>query len=302
MATSQEKKTLKNYLTSFIGIALGAMLAAVSLRFFLFPNHLIDGGIIGISMILANLYGKEYVSYFIILLNVPFIFLSYKHIRKTFVLYMGTAVLLFALFIFLLDTFMFEVAPHFDPLEVVVIGGALLGIGAGLIIRCGGCTDGTEILAIILNKKKGFTVGQVVLAINVFIFLAYGLLFRDWHIALHSLMTYIIAFKMIDLVITGLDEMKSVMIISNKQEELRDLINQNSNFGMTILHGEGGFTGQAKKILFVIVERLNLAELKEIVLKTDPQAFMSIENLHEVVGKGVKYPALGKNKRKPKQA
>jgi uncharacterized membrane-anchored protein YitT (DUF2179 family) len=113
------------------------------------------------------------------------------------------AVLLFAGFLFLFN----HLTPFDgDSLEIIVFGGAILGIGVGLIIRYGGCLDGTEILAIIINRKKGFTVGQVVLVINIFIFAAYGWIFQDWHIALKSLMTYIVAFKMIDLVIVGLDE------------------------------------------------------------------------------------------------
>jgi uncharacterized membrane-anchored protein YitT (DUF2179 family) len=164
-----------------------------------------------------------------------------------------------------------------------VIGGAILGIGAGLIIRNGGCTDGTEILAIIINRKKGFTVGQVILFINIFIFTAYGLIFQDWHIALKSLMTYFVAYKMMDLVIVGLDELKSCLIISKNPQELSKAIMHQLGLGLTIIHGKGGFSGASKDILYVFVERLDLADLKELVLREDPNAFMAIENLHEVV-------------------
>ncbi len=194
-----------------------------------------------------------------------------------------------------------EFAPHFigDPLEVIVIGGAILGIGVGLIIRHGGCLDGTEILAILINRSKGFTVGQVVLFINVFIFGAYGWIFQDWHIALRSLMMYIVAFKMIDLVIVGLDELKSVLIISSKPKELGEVIMKELGLGLTIMHGSGGFSGESREILFIIVERLDLAELKEIVLREDPAAFMAIENLHEVVyGKQAYVPYKKKGRSK----
>ena len=280
MPTLSASKSLKHNLISFFWIALGAFLAALSIRIFLLPNQLIDGGIVGISLILAQLYGKSYLSYFLILLNIPFIYLAYKYIRSTFVIHMLGAVLLFAGFLFLL-----EQVPPFDGeyLEIIVIGGAILGIGVGLIIRYGGCLDGTEILAIIINRRKGFTVGQVVLVINIFIFAAYGLIFYDWHIALGSLMTYIVAFKMIDIVIVGLDELKSVLIISSKPKEIGDVIMNELGLGLTIMHGRGGFSGDTREILFVIVERLDLAELKEIVLNEDPSAFMAIENLHEVV-------------------
>lgn len=263
----------------YFWIAMGAFLAAFAIRIFLLPNQLIDGGIVGIALILAKLIGDNYLSFFLIILNLPFIYLAFRYIRQTFVIHMFIAILLFAGFLFVLEKF-----PQFDgdPIEVIVIGGALLGIGVGLIIRYGGCLDGTEILAIIINRKKGYTVGQVVLFINIFIFTAYGWIFLNWHIALQSLITYVVAFKMMDLVITGLDELKSVLIISAKPSELADVIMQELGLGLTIVHGRGGFTGETREILFIIVERLDLSELKEIVLREDPAAFMAIENLHEV--------------------
>ncbi len=273
-------KTKMHYISSFFWLAAGAFLAAVSIRIFLLPNQLIDGGVVGVSLILARLYGDNYLSYVLVLLNLPFIFLAYTYIRRTFVIHMLVAVILFAGFLIVLQD-----APPFiaDPLEIIVFGGAILGIGCGLIIRNGGCLDGTEILAIIINRKKGFTVGQVVLFINVFIFGAYGWIFQDWHIALRSLMTYIVAFKMIDLVIVGLDELKSALIISSKPKELGNAIMNELGLGLTIMHGRGGFSGDTREILFVIIERLDLSELKEIVLREDPNAFMAIEDLHEVV-------------------
>jgi uncharacterized membrane-anchored protein YitT (DUF2179 family) len=158
-----------------------------------------------------------------------------------------------------------------------------LGVGVGLIIRHGGCTDGTEILAILINRKKGFTVGQVVLFINIFIFGAYGWIFNNWHFALQSMILYIVAFKMIDLVIMGIDELKSVLIISSKPKEMATIIMDELGLGLTVMHGKGGFSGDSREILYIIIERLDLAELKEIVLREDPMAFMAIENLHEVV-------------------
>lgn len=261
-------------------IAIGAFLAAVAIRIFLLPNQLIDGGIIGITLILGRLFSESYISYFLIALNLPFMVLAYRYIRKTFVLHMIVAVVFFALFLQLLEN-----VPAFegDPLEIIVIGGAILGIGAGLIIRFGGCTDGTEILAILINRKKGFTVGQVILFINIFIFSAYGIIFEDWHIALKSLMTYFVAYKMMDLVIVGLDELKSVLIISKNPQELSKVIMHQLGLGLTILHGRGGFSGASKDVLVVFVERLDLADLKELVLREDPEAFMAIENLHEAV-------------------
>lgn len=281
-------RSRKQMFISYFWTAIGAFLAALSIRIFLFPNELIDGGIIGIAMILTRLTTKVLFPVYFIILTLPFIYLSYKFIRRTFFIQMIIAVILFAFFLGLLT----KVPPfEAEALEVIVIGGAILGIGAGLIIRHGGCLDGTEILAIIINRQKGFTVGQVVLFINIFIFAAYGWIFLDWHIAFRSLLTYVVAFKMMDIVIVGLDELKSVLIISNKPKEVTQKVMHELGLGLTVMYGRGGYSGDAREILFVIVERLDLSDLKDIVLREDPSAFMAIENLHEVVyGKQAKIP------------
>ena len=296
MPVSHAPRSFRHTMSLFLWLAVGAFLAALSIRIFLVPNQLIDGGVVGVALIVARLWGDNYLSWTLLLLNLPFIYLAYVYIRRTFVIHMLFAVLLFAGFLFLLRP-----VPAFigDSLEIIVFGGALLGIGVGMIIRNGGCLDGTEILALLINRKKGFTVGQVVLFINVLIFVAYGCIFQDWHIALRSLMMYIVAFKMIDLVIVGLDELKSALIISSKPKELGNVIMNELGLGLTIMHGKGGFSGNTREILFVIVERLDLSELKEIVLREDPAAFMAIEDLHEVVYGKQAYVPYKKRKRMP---
>lgn len=277
--TTPLPKKIARQAISYAGMAIGAFFAAMAIRIFLIPNELIDGGVIGISLILARLYGSSYLSTFLLILNIPFIYLAYRYIRRSFVIHMLAAIVMFAFFLFVLERL-----PSFaaDPLEAIVIGGAMLGAGAGMIIRNGGCTDGTEILAILINRKKGFTVGQVIFFINIFIFAAYGWIFNDWHIALRSLMTYIVAFKMMDIVIAGLEELKSVLIMCSKPDKLSRIITHELGLGLTFIKGKGGYSGEDRDILFIIVERLDLAELKEIVLREDPSAFIAIENLHEV--------------------
>lgn len=284
-----------SHLVSYLGMAVGALLAALAIRLFLIPNELIDGGVIGVSLILARLYGSSYLSYFILILNLPFVYLAWAHIRRSFVIHMLAALIFFTFFLFIFDHI-----PHFgaDQLEAIVIGGVMLGAGAGMIIRHGGCTDGTEILAILINRKKGFTVGQVIMFINIFVFGAYGWIFDDWHIALRSLMLYIVAFKMMDIVIAGIEELKSVLIMCSKPEKLSKIITHELGLGLTFIKGRGGYTGEDRDILYVIVERLDLAELKEIVLREDPTAFIAVETLHEVAyGKTAKV-ALKRRARK----
>jgi uncharacterized membrane-anchored protein YitT (DUF2179 family) len=242
---------------------------------------LIDGGVVGVAMIFANLFGQKFLALFLILFNLPFLYLAYRSIGKVFLMHMLFATLLFAgSLIFIHQVLHLEFKG--DNLEVVVIGGAVLGIGIGLIIRYGGCLDGTEILGIIVNRKTGFTVGQVVLVCNIFVFGTAGLVFQDWHPPLLSLITYIVVIKIMDAVIVGLDETKSVLIISSKYKAIADAIMHELGLGLTVMYGRGGFSGDAREILYVIAERLQLAELKELIDNIDPSAFVAIENLHEV--------------------
>lgn len=173
---------------------------------------------------------------------------------------------------------------------MIFLGGVILGAGIGLVIRKGASLDGTEILAIIINRRKGYTVGQVILFINIFIFIAAGFAYQDWHTALQSLMVYIVATKIMDTVIVGLEETKSVIIVSSSPKAIAKAVMSELGIGLTVLYGRGGFSNKDQEILYVIAERLQLAELKEVVHREDPGAFMAIENLHEVINGRINVP------------
>lgn len=284
-ATQFNIRDVASNLWAFFLTSLGAFLAAFSIQTFLLPNSLIDGGVVGLAMLLGNLFGWSLIPYFYVLLTLPFVFFAYRAIGRSFVIHMVFASAAFFGFMILIEHIIGgDVSKQFkgDPLEVVVIGGSLLGIGLGLIIRIGGCIDGTEVLGIVINKRTGFTVGQTVLVCNVFIFAAQGLVFKDWHPAFLSLIMYIVVAKVMDAVVVGLDETKSVLIISSKYSEISKAILHELGLGLTVMYGRGGFSGSEKEILYVITERLQLATLKDLVLREDPSAFMAIENLHEV--------------------
>jgi uncharacterized membrane-anchored protein YitT (DUF2179 family) len=279
-SSKPQSKRFFHLIKTYLWITLGAFLAAISIELFLYPNSLIDGGIVGISLIIGRKTYPSLIPLYFLLLNMPFVYLAYRHIRKTFIVPMSVAVLLFTLFLVFLKN-----GPKFhgDPLEIIVLGGAILGIGVGLVIRHGGCLDGSEILGIIINKKYGFTVGQVVLIFNIFVFSAYAAVSLDWHVGVKSLLTYIVAFKMIDLVITGLDEIKSVSVISAQSEQIAKSVLRELGLGLTITPGRGGYSGSNTDILNIIVERLDLADLKALILDIDPKAFISISNIYEVI-------------------
>lgn len=276
------------YIKSFFWFILGSFLAALGVQVILVPNNLIDGGIVGLAMMFAHLFGNQYLSICLFLFNLPFVILAYKQIGKHFVIQMLTAVCIFAISLasFYWFPLWFNVPPlafEGEVLEVIILGGFIIGCGVGLIIRHGGSTDGTEILGIIINRKRGFTVGQVILFTNIFIFVLAGFVYENWHSAFLSLMTYVVATKVMDMVIVGFEDTKSVMIISSQPQTLADVLIKELGIGLTVMYGRGGYSGESQEIIYVVVERLQLAELKEIVHREDPKAFIAIENLHEVI-------------------
>lgn len=282
------------HFNTYLWLVIGSVLAAIGVKIFLAPNHLIDGGVVGVSMIASYLLGPKYLPLFYVLLNIPFLFFAFKQIGKHFVYMMFLAVILFGIATILLDN-----VPPFqgETLEVIFLGGVILGAGSGLVIRKGASLDGAEILAIIINRRKGFTVGQVILFINVFIFIAAGFIYRDWHTALQSMMVYIVACKIMDTVIVGFEETKSVIIVSSAPKQIAKAVMTELGIGLTVLYGRGGFSNKDQEILYVIAERLQLAELKEVVHREDPGAFMAIENLHEVINGRINVPLKRKRQR-----
>ncbi len=277
-------KSRKSFCKTFIWVAIGAFIAAVSIKSIILPNNIIDGGVTGISMVVARMIGSKWLPYLIVVINLPCIYFAYRNFGKSLLVFLITGIILFSFFIFLLEDVIHNFPEfHGDSLEVVVLGGIVLGVGIGIIIRNGGCSDGSEIIAIIINRSKGFTIGQVVVFINIFIFIAAGLVYQEWNTSVRSFITYMVTYKTMDFVIVGLDEIKSVLIISSKPKEVADTIIHKLGLGLTIMYGRGGYTGDDREILLVIVDRLQLSELKDIVLSIDPSSFMAVENLHEVV-------------------
>ncbi|WP_019913250.1 YitT family protein [Paenibacillus sp. HW567] len=263
----------------FVMIVLGAAMMSVALEIFLVPNQLIDGGITGISIMFSHIFNIP-LGILLTLLNLPFLVIGYKQIGKTFALSTLFAVVLMSIGTQLLH----PVAPLTgEPLLAAVFGGVILGVGVGLVVRYGGSLDGTEIVAILIAKKLPFSVGEVVMFFNVFILTGAGFVF-GWNNAMFSLIAYYIAFKMIDITLEGLDQSKSVWIISDKYRDIGEALTERLGRGVTYLDGEGGFSGENKKVIFVVITRLEEAKLKSIVEDWDSDAFIAIGNIHDVKG------------------
>lgn len=282
-----KKNNSKNMFIKYLFLFIGSILAAVGLEIFLIPNNIIDGGVVGISIMLS--YLSHYpLGLFVFCLNIPFLILGYNHIGKTFVI--STLFSISSLSIWV--TFLRPIPGLTeDLLLAAVFGGITLGIGVGLIIRYGGSLDGTEIIAIILDKKTGFSVGEIVMFFNLFILSSAGLVF-GWDKAMYSLIAYFIAFKMIDITIEGLDETKSVMIISEDSEVIAEKVMARLGRGVTILSGKGGYSGEERNVLYLVITRLEIVKLKVIIDEIDPNAFVTISGVHEVMGGRVKKRAI----------
>ncbi|MEF7495638.1 YitT family protein [Lysinibacillus sphaericus] len=262
-----------------IMVSLGAIIMALSLELFLVPNHIMDGGIVGISIITSHLLNFP-LGIFNFILNLPFIFLGYKQIGKTFALSTGLGITVLSLATLLLH----NIHPFTeDTLLATVFGGMILGVGVGIVIRYGGSLDGTEILAILFNRKTPFSVGEIIMLFNVLIFTVAGFVF-NWEQTMYSIIAYYIAYKMIDIVIQGLEESKSVYIISEDIDEIGQAIMDRLVRGVTFLHGEGAYTGTDKKVIFTVITRLEESKLKSIVAEIDDNAFLAIGNIAEVKG------------------
>jgi uncharacterized membrane-anchored protein YitT (DUF2179 family) len=260
-------------------LCLGSFLAAVGLEIFLVPNRIIDGGIIGISILLSHITRLP-LSFFVVVLNLPFLYIGYKHIGKTFALSTLFSVLSLAGWLIF-----FHPMPKMtdDLFLAAVFGGIIVGLGVGLIIRYGGSLDGTEVIAIILDKRTGFSVGEIVMFFNLFILASAGFAF-SWDKAMYSLVAYFVAFKIIDVTIEGLDESKGVIIISDNPDEIADALLARLGRGVTVLYGAGGFLGKRKKVLYSVITRLEIAKLKIIIYEKDKDAFVTIHEVHEVFG------------------
>lgn len=260
-------------------VIIGAIIMAIGLELFLVPNNVLDGGIVGISIITSHLTNLP-LGIFIFLLNIPFFFLGYKQIGKTFALSTALGISVLSISTVMLH----NISPFTEDLLLsTVFGGIVLGTGVGIVIRFGGSLDGTEILAILFNKNIPFSVGEIIMIFNVIIFTVAGFVFT-WEQAMYSVIAYFIAYKTIDIVIQGLDESKSVYIISDAVDDIGQAIMDRLGRGVTFLHGEGAYTGDNKKVIFTVITRLEESKLTSIVEELDPQAFLAIGNIAEVRG------------------
>lgn len=274
-------KEIGDMIRRIVFIVLGAALAGYALESVLIPNAIIDGGITGVSIMGNHVLGIP-LGVLLFVLNLPFIYLGYKQVGKTFAMYsiIGIAALSIS------TTLMSGIEPILtekDALLVVLSGGVMLGIGVGTVLRSGGALDGTDVLAVLISSKVPFSVGDIILLINVFIFTAAGFVF-GLESALYSMTTYYIAKIVIDVVQVGLESSKSVRIVAKHPREIGQAIQERLGRGVTYINGTGGFSNEPIEIINCIITRMEENKVLTIVREYDPDAFVTITDVSEVKG------------------
>ena len=271
----------------FKNIALnlvGVVLITLALKGFMIPNKFLDGGIIGISILIHEIT-KWPFGILVLVLNIPFLFIGNRMLGKTFAFQSLLTFVLIAVSMTFLD-----VDPvTSDPLLIALFGGCLIGVGMGLCIRSGSTADGVEILALVTIKKIGLNIAEVIFAMNTLVFLAAAWSFGI-STALYSIVTYFSAVKSLDYISNGFEQFTSLHIISSKSELIKSLIVQKFGKGITVIKGERGYlpnnfeTKLDCDIIVTVVTRLELLRIKEEIKKLDPDAFMFIQYIKEASG------------------
>lgn len=276
-------KIFKQWVVPLFFITVGAVIAAFALEEFLVPFKILDGGVVGISMIISQLSGMP-LGILTIVLNVPFMIIGFKRLGIRFLIRSVYAMVLFSVFLGVFSD-MKEVTDK--EILVVAFGGVLLGVGVGLILRYGGCLDGTEIVAMLLSHHTEFSVGQIVLFFNIVIYGVAGILFGPDR-ALYSLLTYFITSKVIDIVENGMEQGKSVMIITDHGKDIADAIYTQLGRTCTQMEGKGMVSNGKKTVLYCVITRVEVSAIKKIINDADVSAFMTISDVSEIVGNHIK--------------
>jgi uncharacterized membrane-anchored protein YitT (DUF2179 family) len=268
---------LKNLLQIFIGAAM----AVFAMKGFMIPNQFMDGGVTGISILLHEITHIN-ISFFIVAFNLPFIYLGYKRIGKTFAIQTTLAMILLSAGLMFSDIKPFTT----DPLLIAIFGGILIGTGVGMVIRSGGVLDGAEVIAVFTKRRTGFSNSEIIMLFNTFIFAGAAFHF-GLETAMYSLITYYSATRATDYIVDGIEQYTSIHIISAHHDKVKDLLVNELGKGITVYKGQRGYLPgsfnikEDCEIIVTIVTRLEINNIQESI---DPKAFMYIQSVKEAAG------------------
>lgn len=269
-----------NFISRAVTVLCGAIIAALGLEAFLLPNDLLDGGVVGLSIISAEIFSVP-LGIFLFLLNLPFVYLGYRRLGGSFAIASLSGIIMLSI-----ATVLLHDIPKVtdDVILAAVFGGSIVGLGVGLVIRNGATLDGAEVVAVLIDKRSPFSVGEIVMFMNVFIIGGSGFLF-GWDNAMYSLIAYFVAYKVIDLTVEGLDESRSVWIVSKEYSKIGHEINDKLNRKVTYVNGNDVEGIVSDGVILSVITRIEEQRLKSIVHECDPNAFVVINGTHDVMGK-----------------
>lgn len=268
-------------------IMVGTSIYAFGLVYLNIANHLAEGGVSGITLILRALFGID-PAYSTLLINIPLILIGGKILGKRSLAYTVLGTVSLSAFLWIWQRVPLQINLQHDLLIVSLLAGLIAGTGSGLVYRMGGTTGGSDIIARILEKNYGISMGRSLLVLDVIVLLA-SLTYIDLKRMMYTLIVSYVFSRVIDSILDGGYSAKGILVVSNKNEEIAPLLITGLERGVTFLSGEGGFSGHSKKIIYMVVSSSELNEVKRIVHEIDEKAFLSIINVHEVEGEGFTY-------------
>ena len=260
-------------------IGTGNIFIAIAVNGIIIPHQILGGGITGIALLIHYVLPSLPVALLYLVLNIPLFASGWAFVGRRFFMYSVVGMLTLTLSLEYVQIAM----PLSDKLIAALFAGILTGIGGGLTLRSRGSAGGMDILSVILLKRFSISIGKTILTFNAFVLLLATLIF-SLEIALYSLIYIYITARMMDLVITGLSKRKAVLIISNQYEKISDEILHRIKRGVTLFHGQGGYSGKAEKILYAVVSMRELHRIKRIVQTIDPNSFVVVQDTLEVMG------------------
>ena len=262
-------------------VSIACIIMAFNTNYFYLGNKLAQGGVSGLSLIIHYTTNID-ISYIYLALNIPLIIIAYIFIGKDFVFKTLFATIMLTIFLKVFGTFR---GPIDDILMASIFGGGINGIAIGIIFYAGGSSGGTDIIAKIINKNYGIAIGKTLLTIDFIILSMVAFIFGKV-IFMYTLISLLVSSKMIDIIQEGIYSAKGVTIITNKVEELRKKIMEDTGRGITLINAKGAYTQKEIGMLYCVVGKYQLMKVKSIVKEIDPMAFMIVNQVHEVIGKG----------------
>ena len=286
-----KKRTLLPHIEwhKFPLLTIAGFINAFGITIFLNPVNLYDSGISGTSMLLDQITPSDYsLSFFLLLINIPLFIFGYHKQGKIFTIYSLYTVAMYSLGAWLITdvlpvdvSFVSPLAGN-DLLLCALFGGIISGIGSGLTIRLGGAIDGVEVMAVIFSKRLNVTVGTFVMVYNVILYVICGLIMDSWILPLYSIVTYGAGLKTIDFIVEGIDRSKAAMIITSKPDEICKELTSEFECGITIVPVKGGYSGMDKTMVYFILNRFQIARMRDIVHSLDEGAFITISEVADV--------------------